>query len=272
MDTPLVSVILPTYNGARFIREAIESVLSQEYSNLEMIIIDDASTDATPKIIEEYMMCDSRIIKLHNEQNMKLVASLNRGIEAARWMYIARIDDDDIWIDPKKLSKQLAYFRENPSLAVVGTFASVIDEEGEETGIQIIHASSVSDVRRGFWLRNQLVHTSILAKKSILLEVWLYRSEWLYVEDFDLWLRILSAGHEIANIPEYSVEYRVREGNTTNQKYHRMQWLTFLRLFRDNAIYSSFSRRVSCLFVRAFLVILPRSVIGFGRRSRSSDA
>lgn len=65
-------------------------------------------------------------------------------------MYIARIDDDDIWIDPKKLSKQLAYFRENPSLAVVGTFASVIDEEGEETGIQIVHASSVSDVRRGF--------------------------------------------------------------------------------------------------------------------------
>ncbi len=110
METPLVSIILPTYNGARYIKFAIESVLNQKYWNLELIIINDASTDATPLIIEKYRKWDSRVVVSRNPVNQKLVASLNHGIQLAQGEYIARIDDDDIWIDPDKLSKQVQKF------------------------------------------------------------------------------------------------------------------------------------------------------------------
>ncbi len=84
MDTPLISVILATYNGARYLREAIDSVLAQDFIDLELIIIDDASTDSTPEILLQYRIQDSRIKVVRNKQNLKLVSSLNKGIELAQ--------------------------------------------------------------------------------------------------------------------------------------------------------------------------------------------
>ncbi len=269
METPLVSIILPTYNGARYIKFAIESVLNQKYWNLELIIINDASTDATPLIIEKYRKWDSRVVVSRNPVNQKLVASLNHGIQLAQGEYIARIDDDDIWIDPDKLSKQVQKFYENQRLGVIGSQGIIINDDGKRTGWLIQHATTIEATRREFWLKNGLIHTSILAKKSVLIEAWMYRKQWLYVEDFDLWLRILALGYEILNIPEYSIEYRVRSGSTTGKKYYKMQWLTFLRLFSEKYIYSSFWRRIYCLFIRFLLVIIPASLIRFFTQKNS---
>lgn len=263
METPLISVILPTYNGALYIEFAIESVLNQKYENLELIIIDDASTDTTPLIIEKYRKWDSRILVSRNSVNKKLVASLNHGIQIAWWEYIARIDDDDIWIDPDKLSKQIQKFHENKKLWVVGTQGIIIDDDGKRTGWTIQHGTTIDATRREFWLKNGLIHTSIVAKKSVLIEACVYRKQWLYVEDFDLWLRILALGYDILNIPEYCIEYRVRSGSTTGKKYYKMQWLTFLRLFSEKSIYSTFWRKVYCLCIRFLLVIIPVSLIRF---------
>ena len=268
MDTPLISVILPTYNGARYIRNAIDSALSQDYENFELIIINDASTDDTTGIVEEYSKQDWRIIPLRNEKNLKLVSTLNRGIKHANGEFIARIDDDDIWHDTEKLSKQMRAFQENPKLWIVGTLWIIIDEDWKETGWRITHAINSSSVRKGFWIKNQLIHTSILAKKEVFKKAWLYSLEWLYVEDFDLWLRVLSLGYEIMNIPDYSVKYRVREWNTTSKKYHRMQWLTFLRLFRDKNIYTNMPQRLFSLSIRIMLAITPLWIIRFLDRIR----
>lgn len=263
MDTPLVSILLPTYNGARYIWEAIDSVLNQDFWNLELIIIDDASTDMTGIILQKYMERDSRIIVLRNEQNLKLVATLNRGLAYARWFYIARIDDDDIWCDSSKLSRQLKEFEKNKNLWVVGTGAILIDELGDETGWSIIHHGDPIAVRSAFWLSNQLIHTSIVARKSVLLEAWGYRDDWLYVEDFDLWLRVLALWYEIMNIAQLSVKYRIREGNTTNKKYTQMQWLTFRRLFEDKTISPSFLRKWINLSIRSILCIFPKWLIRY---------
>lgn len=133
MDTLLISVILPSYNGARYIRQAIESVLAQDYPNFELIVVNDASTDETPNIVAEFAAKDPRVRLIDNATNSKLVFSLNRGIAEAKGEFIARIDDDDIWTDRSKLSKQLLEFRAHPEIGVIGTLGHIIDENGKRT-------------------------------------------------------------------------------------------------------------------------------------------
>lgn len=266
MDTLLISVILPSYNGARYIRQAIESVLAQDYPNFELIVVNDASTDETPNIVAEFAAKDPRVRLIDNATNSKLVFSLNRGIAEAKGEFIARIDDDDIWTDRSKLSKQLLEFRAHPEIGVIGTLGHIIDENGKRTWGKIVHSTDMNEVRSGFWLRNQLIHTSILARKEALELAGWYRSEWLYVEDYDLWLRVLALGYEIMNLPDFSINYRVREGNTTSLKYRKMQWLAFRRLFAEKTVYPNFLRKLFCLSVRFALVIFPRWLVKFLQR------
>ncbi len=263
MDTPLISVILATYNGANFISEAIDSVLNQDYKNIELIIIDDASIDSTPQILEEYIKHDKRIRLFRNEKNLKLVNSLNKGISMSNGEYIARIDDDDIWCNKEKLTKQFEKLYNNPKLGIIGTFGNIIDEDGKLTWNIIKHKIDIQSVRRWFWFKNQLIHTSLLAKKDAIIQSWWYNEKWLYVEDFDLWLKILANGYEIENIAELMVNYRIRSGNTTAKKYHRMQWLTFLRLFHEKDIYPNIWIKIFNLFIRFLLILLPIRLIQF---------
>lgn len=134
MDTPLISIILPSYNGSRFIREAIESVLAQDYQDIELIVVNDASTDRTREIVLEYAAKDPRVRLLDNTTNSKLVFSLNRGISEAKGEFIARIDDDDIWTDPSKLTQQVLALQSHPEIGVVGTLGYIIDENSIRTG------------------------------------------------------------------------------------------------------------------------------------------
>ncbi len=263
MDTPLISVILATYNGANFISEAIDSVLNQDYKNIELIIIDDASTDSTSQILEKYVKRDKRIRLFRNETNLKLVGSLNRGISLSKGDYIARIDDDDIWCNREKLSKQFEKLYNNPKLGIIGTFGNFIDENGKLTGNAIKHAIDAQSVRQWFWFKNQLIHTSLLAKKEAIINAGWYDQRWLYVEDFDLWLRILANWYDIENIAELMINYRIRSGNTTAKKYHRMQCLTFLRLFQEKDIYPNIWIKIYYLLIRSLLVILPFTFIQF---------
>jgi glycosyltransferase involved in cell wall biosynthesis len=119
MDTPLVSIILSTYNGSRYICEAIDSVLAQDFIDFEFLIIDDASTDNTANILYTYGANDTRIRIFRNAENLKLVGSLNYGLQEARGKYIARIDDDDIWQDSTKLTRQVQELEKNTDIAVV---------------------------------------------------------------------------------------------------------------------------------------------------------
>lgn len=134
MDTPLISIILPSYNGAKYIRQAIESVLVQDYQNIELIVINDASTDTTREIVAEYAAKYPRVRLLDNATNSKLVFSLNRGISEAKGEFIARIDDDDIWTDSSKLTQQLFALQSHPEIGVVGTLGYIIDENSIRTG------------------------------------------------------------------------------------------------------------------------------------------
>ncbi len=112
---PKLSVVMPLYNAARYLRPAIESILNQTYTDFEFIIVDDCSTDETPAILDSYP--DPRIVRLRNPQNLGIVGALNRGLEAARGQYIARMDGDDIAL-AERFAQQVAWLDAHPNIGL----------------------------------------------------------------------------------------------------------------------------------------------------------
>lgn len=225
MDSPLISVILATYNGFRFLSEAIESVLSQEYSNLELIIINDASTDMeVDVIIEKYKKQDTRIHSYTNERNMERSWSKNFWVEKSKWDFIAFIDDDDIW-EKRKLSEQISLMQENVDIGIIGTYARFIDESWN-TLSETNHLKTTSEeIYKNILLSNQFIHSSVLIRKNIFLQAWWFPADMHLCEDYDLWFRILRIS-KWANTPNILVRYRVRTSNTTAKNIYRMKWIT----------------------------------------------
>ena len=119
MKTPLISIILPVYNGENRLKEEIESVISQSYMDWELLVIDDGSTDNIKDIIDNFVKNDSRIRYIRSETNLGIQKTLNKGLKEARGKYIARIDDDDIWIDKDKLKVQLEFLENNKNYLFV---------------------------------------------------------------------------------------------------------------------------------------------------------
>lgn len=187
---PLISIILPTYNGADTINRSIVSVLAQTYHNWELIIISDGSTDETNAMVEKFSSSDSRIMFVANEHNMGIQKTLNKGIGLARGEYIARIDDDDQWTDPLKLSEQVAFFEKNPDHVLVGTDAMVADENGVTLSVNIMPKTD-EEIRSKILSKNCLLHSTILIKKNIIKKVGGYSEKKanLHAEDYDLWLK-----------------------------------------------------------------------------------
>ena len=227
MDTPLISVILATYNGSRFLWEAIESVLYQDYNNLELIVIDDSSTDIEVwNILERYKKEDSRISSYRNDKNMERSYSKNLWVTKALWEYIAFIDDDDIW-HARKLSKQMISLRKDTNLAIIWTHARFIDEWGKilwETNHLKINPKDISE---NILFTNQFIHSSVVLKKEVFLSVWGFSTVMNLCEDYDLWLRILSSSFG-TNIWEPLVNYRVRAMSTTAHNVYRMKYYSLL--------------------------------------------
>src|ERR1039458_5312287 len=129
---PAVSVIMPVYNGEKFLRTAVDSVLWQTFEDWELVVVDDASTDSTPDILADYR--DPRIRVLRNETNRKPAACANRGLAGASGRYIARLDADDVWL-PDRLAVQLRYLEAHPEVTLVGSAAHLIDEAGVRFGL-----------------------------------------------------------------------------------------------------------------------------------------
>lgn len=268
---PLVSVLMATHNGSRFITEAIDSVISQSYQNLELIIIDDASSDGVEKIVESYG--DRRIKLVSNQERLGLTKSLNKGIELSRGEYIARIDDDDIWASDQKLSRQVALMQAHPQVAVCGTQNQVINEDGQAMYKWHV-ALEDAQIRRLMLRRNQMVHSGVLIRRRALEEAGKYDERLRYAQDYELWMR-LGLKYRFANLPDVFIKQRVNSRGVTSQNNMR-QFLIFLRTaWRYRHDYPGFWLN-GTTYGQEFLVnLLPKPVfykIGAARRYiRSSD-
>lgn len=183
---PLVSVIMPVYNGAKYIDEAIESILHQTFSAFEFIIIDDGSTDDTVQHIKRFN--DPRILLLKNEYNMGITRSLNRGLEAAKGEYICRMDADDISL-PMRIEKQVEFLKTHATIAVVGGRSVLIDSTGHVIGYEGVARKKIGLSK---FVHNPFIHGSVMIRKSILETVGYYDVSAIHNEDYNLWLRLLS--------------------------------------------------------------------------------
>jgi glycosyltransferase involved in cell wall biosynthesis len=217
MENPLVSVIIPTHNRKKYIAKAINSVLSQTFKALEIIIVDDGSTDGTDKAIFELIKNSQNIIVIKNKINLGIVSSLNRGIRVARGKYIARLDDDDVWCDDKKIEKQVDFLEKNQEYCIVGGGVIKIDQNGKEI-VRYLMPKEDGDIRKTILINNAFAHTAVIFRKDIFKEVGGYDEQFIFIEDWDLWLKIGELG-KFYNFQEFFVFYLDQEHD--NPHYYR---------------------------------------------------
>jgi len=186
----LISIIMPVYNGGKYLHLAIESVLAQTYTNFEFIIINDGSTDDTKNILEKYSKLDDRIKIITNSVNLKIVKSLNIGLNAAKGEFIARIDSDDIW-KKDKLKIQISYFENDSQLYLLGTSKQLIDENGKKIKGVERQIYEYGEIRRNILKYNLFCHSSVLYKKVIIDEIGQYNEKYKNTEDYEYWIRII---------------------------------------------------------------------------------
>jgi len=184
---PLISVIIATYNRANCIRKAIRSVLTQAYRNIELIIIDDGSTDKTKEIVQLFLF-DKRVHYVRQENKGASIAR-NNAIKISKGKYIAILDSDDFWCGPKKLEKQVDFLERNPEYALVGGGVIEVDKKGKEI-MRYLLLENDEDIRKAILVDNAFAHATALFRKDTWEKVKGYDEEFDGLEDRDLWLKI----------------------------------------------------------------------------------
>lgn len=247
-NQPLVSVLLPSYNRSKFIAQSVESVLNQTWENLELIIVDDGSSDNTEEVVSVIRDKDSRVVYLKNEKNLGLQKSLNKGLAFARGKYIARIDDQDRWIDVDKLSKQVNFLEDNIDYVLVGTGVVVEDLNGEEI-FRFLNPERDSDIRQNLLLRNCFAHSSVVFDRESAVAFGGYDEDVL--EDHRLWLQLGTVG-KMFNLPDYSLLY-VKDTASASHSSKAALMKKNLPMIKE---YKSFYPRYTSALLRHYLRLL----------------
>jgi glycosyltransferase involved in cell wall biosynthesis len=211
---PLVTVLVAVSDGEPYVRTALESILRQSVSDLELLVVDDGSSDATPKILDE--IGDERLRVLRNSERQGLASSLNRGLEGARGRYVARLDADDVAL-PRRLERQLARIRTGPPVAVVGSAVLEVTET-DRLGTLHVMPSGPGAVRWASLFSSPFFHPSVLADRDLLDAHELrYDTDYLESEDYDLWTRLLTVA-DGDNLREPLTLYRVHPGQASQAR------------------------------------------------------
>jgi glycosyltransferase involved in cell wall biosynthesis len=207
---PKITVIMPVYNCELYIQEAVESILNQTYSDFELLIIDDASSDQTVSIIKKYN--DPRIQLIEKPLNTGYTNSLNYGLLLAKGKYIARMDGDDISL-PKRFAKQVAYMEAHPEVVVCGTSYKIV---GNDKHISIPENHDV--IKLAFLKTNCILHPSVMIRKSVLDEFSIiYDTSKEPAEDYDMWVRLSTYG-KLHNLQDILIEYRIYTGQVSRKR------------------------------------------------------
>jgi glycosyltransferase involved in cell wall biosynthesis len=229
-----LSVIMPVYNGESFLKETIESVLNQTFTDFEFIIIDDGSTDKTSEILNEYAKKDNRIRIFRNEQNKRIVYCLNKGLDNASARIIARMDCDDICM-PDRFEKQYKFLISNPDIVLVGSQVEFVNIDGKLLYKSLFPTDDYNIRKELFLKKNVIIHPSVMFK-------WdgeLYYREFAYpAEDYDMWLRMAQKGR-VAILNDYLLKVRLNpEGTTFSKKILQDKTVDLInKLFKERLNY-----------------------------------
>jgi len=258
-NQPLVSVIIITYNGRMYIKKAIESVLRQTYKNIEVIIVNDGSTDETLEIISGFRKTDSRITILTNKINLGCAKTLNKGAIMAHGKYIARLDDDDSWFDRRKLERQICFLEKNCNYVLVGDGVIKIDKKGEEID-RYLFPEKDKDIRKSILLGNLFVHSTVVFRRNIFEKVGGYDEYFDFFADWDLWLKLGKLG-KFYNFQKHSTYYLDKEYDSN----YSMRDYSIRRELRRNIVlrekyknnYPYYRKAVLLCWVSYFYSFLP---------------
>jgi len=253
---------MSVYNGERFLKQAIQSILSQTYGDFEFIIIDDGSTDRTPEILRTLAHQDERIKIITNQTNLGLTKSLNKAISQAQGKFIARMDADDIAV-PKRFERQIEYIETHPEVGIVGCAYEFIDESGAVIGEK--HPPLTNKKIKRILIRfNPFLHSSVIMRKSVLDQVSGYDKNYYKAQDYDLWLRAAKIT-ELANLPEILMQKRFTK-NMISFKTEREQIRFALKARQAALKRQQYPVWNLIFFLKPFLAtILPLPIVRFIR-------
>ncbi|QEF99644.1 Putative glycosyltransferase EpsE [Stieleria maiorica] len=195
---------MPVHNGQVYLAEAVDSILRQSFSDFELIVVNDASTDQTASILDGIR--DARLVRLTNESQLGVAASLNRGLAESRGRLIARMDADDLSVD-SRLQRQVDFMQTHPSVVLCGSEAERIDAQGQHLrDIKRLHHNI--EIRWHLLSANPFIHPSVIFRADAVKRVGGYDPNLRCAQDYDLWCRLALEG-ECANLPERLVRYRL---------------------------------------------------------------
>lgn len=208
---PRVSVLMPAYNAGKFIDESIQSVLNQTYDDWELVVVNDCSTDDTVERIQKYD--DARIRLIHTPENLKLCRALNYGLKHCKGELVARLDSDDN-ATPNRLELQVKAMNDNPDWAVVGGYSNTIDENSVQikSWTETFRPTYPEVVSFSAAFKNIFRHSAATFRRSVIEQAGGY-PEWMDIEDYALWSKLLCENHRLANLAVPLCEYRVHGGS-----------------------------------------------------------
>lgn len=234
-SVPAVSVVMPVFNTARYLREAIDSILAQTFTDFEFVILDDGSTDESPKIVRDYAQRDTRV-RFVPLEHCGYVNVLRRCLAEARGEFLARMDSDDISL-PQRFETQIAYLRENADCVAVGSRVQLIDPFGSPIEIpphKLSHDEIDAELLLGVgWA---MVHPATMMRRQVVVDAGGYREDLKVSEDLDLFLRLAERGR-VANLPEVLFKYRQHLKSVNHTKYDEQK-----RIKRD-VVAAAYQRR-----------------------------
>jgi glycosyltransferase involved in cell wall biosynthesis len=224
-------VLIAAWNADRYLGSALDSVLAQTVRDIEVVAVDDASTDSTPDVLAAAARRDGRVRVVQLPQNVGLAGALNRGLAECRGAVIVRMDADDLAL-PDRVDRQLAFLDEHASVGLVGTQAEMIDREGARLGV-LERPTAPTAVLWHSLLDNPFIHPTVAMRRQLLEQVGGYREDLRSAQDYELWHRVLSVSQG-ANLREVLLQYRSKAGGTTEarrgEQLQNHRWISNARV------------------------------------------
>ncbi len=259
---PLVSVVMSVYNGEAFLQQAIDSILQQTYTNIQFIIVDDNSNDATKKIL--FDVKDKRVQIIYNIQNRGLTKNLNEALPHCEGVYIARMDADDVSL-PDRIEKQVAFLEHYNHLAGTAGWIELINESGLVTGVwdDDRRYNTAKELTAILPKKNVIAHPAVMLRANVL-KKYRYNEQQKHSQDWDLWLRLFADGLVIEKMREVLLQYRVHSSSVTSLHKNKTAFQkineTYSHYLQQVKTWNEFNKKVKANYRKNKLMMYLQSI------------
>lgn len=264
METPAISVVMSAYNAAPFLKECIDSILTQTFEDFELIVVDDGSTDHSVEIVQSYT--DTRIRLIKSEHNY--IQSLNKGIGLAKGKYVARMDADDIMF-PERLEEEFKFMEEHPDIDVCGSYVKVFNGKGI---YPLPMPTKHNDIAAIMVIQCPFYHPTVMLRMEKIRNLFfangkccLYDAQYKYGEDYALWVKLLKQNFRFGGIPKALLHYRISNQQITSAHKDELnafakQVRTEMNVYAESVVKEQASEEINSYYNRA-LEMAKRKVI-----------